>query len=287
MRLVYFIYRFIDESGSILYIGRTKDLKVRLCQHYKNGHLDPACYELTKRIEYIELSNESEMHVLEIYFINKYKPPYNKRDKKEGDLNMRIDREFEWKLYLENESKVFKKRENITNLIFRQSNLGTEVLFSTDKDNIRRMVSEGELGIHVTEMHVAVMHKIPVDDEDIYPYKKEIKQLKDYRFLSKNGILYGVPLGKINTRNPDIEVCRIYTDGELKYYDKESENTVEMMHLISGVYKNKLILIQGFFSLVGATYLDGTGDLIGYPEGLEEISLDKIIKGIEKRYRTN
>jgi hypothetical protein len=42
------------------------------------GHLDFECYCNTRKIEYVELYNEFEMRVFEIFFINYYKGVFNK-----------------------------------------------------------------------------------------------------------------------------------------------------------------------------------------------------------------
>ena len=62
----YYVYRFKDESGDIIYVGRTDNLDRRFSQH---EHLT----DDVKIIEYIECQSEADMLWKEIYYINLYK----------------------------------------------------------------------------------------------------------------------------------------------------------------------------------------------------------------------
>lgn len=77
---MYYLYRFLDEDYNILYVGRTNNLENRINQHFSfNGHIEKSCYEKVKKIEYVELKSQFDMVLKEIYYINKFLPPYNKR----------------------------------------------------------------------------------------------------------------------------------------------------------------------------------------------------------------
>lgn len=74
-----FLYRFLNKNNDIIYIGKTtKSLAERLRQH---NHLTTQCYQSINKIEYMEIENEGDLHVLEIYYINKYLPIYNSGSK--------------------------------------------------------------------------------------------------------------------------------------------------------------------------------------------------------------
>ena len=64
----WYVYRFINKNGVIVYVGRTVDLYKRFLQH---DHLTDEIL----RIEYIECNSEAEMAWKEVYYINLY---YNK-----------------------------------------------------------------------------------------------------------------------------------------------------------------------------------------------------------------
>ncbi|MBR5225606.1 MAG: GIY-YIG nuclease family protein, partial [Clostridia bacterium] len=68
---MYYVYRFIDAEGNIIYVGKSKqDLLSRFKGHQ---HLPDECYRQTLKIEYIECQTEADMSIKEIYYINKYR----------------------------------------------------------------------------------------------------------------------------------------------------------------------------------------------------------------------
>ena len=84
----YFIYRFRDSKGNILYVGKTTNLNPRILTHFKNGHLPKECYENTSFIEYAICETESDMNIYELYYISKNKPIYNILDKNEVTIKL-------------------------------------------------------------------------------------------------------------------------------------------------------------------------------------------------------
>lgn len=74
MKLRNCIYRFINQEGKIIYIGKAKDLKNRLRTH---SHLPEVCYKETLKIEFCLFNTEDEMDFAERYFIPKFNPKYN------------------------------------------------------------------------------------------------------------------------------------------------------------------------------------------------------------------
>lgn len=83
---MYYVYRFLDKSDNIIYVGKTIDINKRIYVHFSpRGHLPLECYEKVSKIEYIECKNNTDMTMKEIYFINKFKPIYNVRDKIQTD----------------------------------------------------------------------------------------------------------------------------------------------------------------------------------------------------------
>lgn len=86
------VYRFLDVENQIIYVGKTNNIKNRMRQHFgKNGHLPEECYEQVSLVECIELDSESDMSVLELYFINKWKPVYNSSKKYSSIMSIEID----------------------------------------------------------------------------------------------------------------------------------------------------------------------------------------------------
>lgn len=93
----YYVYRFLDEKNNILYVGKTVDLDKRMNVHFgNNGHLSEDEYAKVKKVEYIRCDNQAEMSVKEIYFINRYKPPFNTSMLWDGNVFIEEYDEIKW-----------------------------------------------------------------------------------------------------------------------------------------------------------------------------------------------
>ena len=94
-----YTYRFKDIYDNTIYIGYTgQKMSERMNQHFTKGHLPKECYKSVAKIEYIKWKTKSDAQVMEVYFINKYKPKFNKQDKRSDTLTIQLD-EKEWKTY--------------------------------------------------------------------------------------------------------------------------------------------------------------------------------------------
>ena len=96
------VYRFLDKNGNVLYVGSTQNsLSARIGNHSCNGHLLGKCYDDTVSIEYIMLPTKTDRKIAELYFINKYQPPYNTKDKDKLGISFSIQflECFTWKKY--------------------------------------------------------------------------------------------------------------------------------------------------------------------------------------------
>lgn len=73
-------YLWKDAQGSVLYVGKAKNLRVRMRQ-YVNGEDErikiPRMMQEVESFDYIVVGSEHEALVLEINLIQQYKPPYN------------------------------------------------------------------------------------------------------------------------------------------------------------------------------------------------------------------
>lgn len=78
-----YVYKMIDMSNQVLYVGKTVNITRRMKQHFSNkSHLyGRGLYENIQRIEYITCKNEYESLQTELYYINFYKPKFNKESK--------------------------------------------------------------------------------------------------------------------------------------------------------------------------------------------------------------
>lgn len=112
------VYRFLDADGKILYVGSTTQaLNLRLGQH-NCGHLCDCCKLSTNKVEYIVLPTIMDIRVAELYYINKYQPPYNTQNKYEDGITYTIDYldNMEWLEYKEKIPFRKQKYSRSTNL---------------------------------------------------------------------------------------------------------------------------------------------------------------------------
>ncbi|MFA5333869.1 MAG: excinuclease ABC subunit UvrC [Candidatus Nanoarchaeia archaeon] len=73
-------YQFKDKNNRIIYVGKAKNLKKRVCSYFMNKSLDEKTKALVKNIEsvdYIVTNNEIEALILENNLIKKHEPYYN------------------------------------------------------------------------------------------------------------------------------------------------------------------------------------------------------------------
>lgn len=103
-----YTYRFVDSNGEIIYVGYTGQSNVgkRMNQHFTKGHLPDKCYKSVAKIEFIEWSTDCDAQVMEVYYINKYKPMYNTLNKRKDKLTLQLE-DKKWKVY-----KVLKVSRN-------------------------------------------------------------------------------------------------------------------------------------------------------------------------------
>jgi excinuclease ABC subunit C len=75
------VYRFLDENGKILYIGKALNLRTRVNSYFRSDIYDrPRIRQMMSKVEDVqvtETNNEIEALVLESALIKKYKPKFN------------------------------------------------------------------------------------------------------------------------------------------------------------------------------------------------------------------
>jgi len=87
----FILYRIFYES-QMVYLGRTKQpLQDRIRGHmFKRPMHRDIDISLVVKIEYAEFKTEADMNVYEIYFINEFKPPFNRDDKAQDKLSFSL-----------------------------------------------------------------------------------------------------------------------------------------------------------------------------------------------------
>lgn len=116
----FFLYRFLDNKGNIIYIGRTNDIRRRMLkEHFTNNtHLPDECYLETEKVEYTEIINESEEVAYEAILINQHRPKFNTQFKDDGNFEVEVPKfqwhEFEWE-YDGQLAWLKKKKQGVIN----------------------------------------------------------------------------------------------------------------------------------------------------------------------------
>lgn len=99
-----YVYRFKDKTNTIIYIGRTNNLRTRMSRHFtKTCHLPASCYSELNKIEYIEVQNDNDCTIIELYLIALHHPKHNaKSSSSNTELSINLDR-FKWKEFKQDE----------------------------------------------------------------------------------------------------------------------------------------------------------------------------------------
>lgn len=136
----FFIYKYLNAQGQIIYIGQTIDIRNRVWQH--NEKTDKIYSEI-KDIYYYRCKHKTEMDAYEYFLIRKHHPKYNCVFNNES--NCYID-EPEWILY---QAKNFQKSKDLRRKRKGKAILCIEtgIIYTSGRD------AEAKLGIHHTNIY--------------------------------------------------------------------------------------------------------------------------------------
>lgn len=103
------VYQYVDEKGTIIYIGKAKNLKKRVASYFTKTLVDGKTRLLVKRIadiHYIVVGSELDALLLENNLIKEYQPKYN--------IQLKDDKTFPW-ICIKNEPfpRVFSTRNPV------------------------------------------------------------------------------------------------------------------------------------------------------------------------------
>jgi len=103
------IYQYFDKAGTIIYIGKAKDLKKRVASYFSKRHEHRKTALLVRNIvdiKHMVVASEQDALLLENNLIKKYQPRYN--------IQLKDDKSFPW-ICIKNEPfpRVFSTRNLI------------------------------------------------------------------------------------------------------------------------------------------------------------------------------
>ena len=79
---MYYIYHHLNKDNTIIYVGKTRKIIDRQSQHLSNAsHISNEHRSDISKIKFMKLNSRIDMDILELHYINKYKPIYNSQDK--------------------------------------------------------------------------------------------------------------------------------------------------------------------------------------------------------------
>jgi len=90
------VYRFKDEKGVVIYVGKAKNLKKRVSSYFNRTHTDPKTAALVRKVvslNTVVTATEKEALILESSLITRHKPRYNiilKDDKRYPSLRINL-----------------------------------------------------------------------------------------------------------------------------------------------------------------------------------------------------
>jgi len=225
------VYQFINDKGEIIYIGKAKDLRVRVRSYFqKNKYQTPKNQSMIKRIsdlDWIVVSSEVEALLTEANLIKENRPHYN--------INLKDDKSFPYiRITKESYPRIFITREII-------------------KDGSRYFGPYTD--VYVLRRSLKAVHKIfPIRSCDFILDKKTIQSLKvdlclDYHIKKCDGPCQGL----VSKEEYNKMIKRVVsflqgrtTETELYINDQMSKAANETRYEDAAMYRDQLNAIKKF-----------------------------------------
>ncbi len=225
------VYQFINDKGEIIYIGKAKDLRVRVRSYFqKNKYQTPKNQSMIKRIsdlDWIVVSSEVEALLTEANLIKENRPRYN--------INLKDDKSFPYiRITKESYPRIFITREII-------------------KDGSRYFGPYTD--VYVLRRSLKAVHKIfPIRSCDFILDKKTIQSLKvdlclDYHIKKCDGPCQGL----VSKEEYNKMIKRVVsflqgrtTETELYINDQMSKAANETRYEDAAMYRDQLNAIKKF-----------------------------------------
>ena len=206
------VYRYVEnKTGKVIYVGKTNSsLRARITAHrYEKGFQKANDFY----VEYIRLSNTVETDCVEKFFINKWKPELNSKDKVSGisDIIAKEMDHLEWTSYKEYE-KTYRNPVAIKNTI-AAANQKAEFL--------KTALIYGDTGYFVSSMMDGSLY-LPFPDSEKAITKKEVTPcFGGYKYVLDDGIYEELEKYKEQIEAeiwlPSLLVCEMTEEEELMF----------------------------------------------------------------------
>jgi excinuclease ABC subunit C len=144
------IYQFIDASGTILYVGKAKNLKKRVTSYFSKNQSGKTTVLLRKThdIRHIVVDNESDALLLENNLIKRHQPRYN--------ILLKDDKTFPW-ICIKNEPfpRVFSTRHTIKDGSFYFGPYTSALMVKTLIELIRQLNKLRTCSFNLTDSNIS------------------------------------------------------------------------------------------------------------------------------------
>lgn len=193
---MFYVYRFKDKHEQIVYIGKTKNLKNRMSQHFsESGHLSQDKYNQVESIEYLELPTKIDMDIKELYYINVWKPEFNTVNKQVEEMTVQVNEESdEWIVFKSEKQEYINHLETEVNRLSDDLSCAIEerkqahLLVDVVSDSNGKLLSEIEL---LKQRERAIVVNFNDSNQSIDNVKRfEIKEIETIYKYDKNPVFF-------------------------------------------------------------------------------------------------
>ena len=144
------VYRYLDEDGKVIYVGKAKNLKKRVSSYFTKKHTSGKLRLLVKKIadiEFVVTETERDALFLENNLIKKYQPRYN--------VQLKDDKSFPW-LCIKNEPfpRIFPTRNLVKDGSEYYGPYASVKMMRTMLDMIRQLYPVRTCSLRLTQKNI-------------------------------------------------------------------------------------------------------------------------------------
>jgi excinuclease ABC subunit C len=144
------VYQFVDSAGTIIYVGKAKNLKKRVSSYFAGNQSGKTTVMLRRatNLKHIVVENESDALLLENNLIKKLQPRYN--------ILLKDDKTFPW-ICIKNEQfpRVFSTRNTIRDGSFYFGPYTSGLMVKTLLDLIRHLYKLRTCSLNLTKSNIS------------------------------------------------------------------------------------------------------------------------------------